>query len=107
MEHEDRYVPELDLRPTRDRAEAVQQVRQGYGQHPCGSRACRKCSWSMLPPAYAGDFWDCTNPACGHSKAPSDADVRKMERPGINTRTQLGVTVLIPASELQRMWSNG
>lgn len=60
--------------------DAIVMVRENYGEHPCGTRFCR-CGWIMCPPAYPGDYWDCTNGDCGKSKSPSQSDIRKMTIP--------------------------
>lgn len=58
--------------------DAILQVRAGYGNHPCGNKFCR-CGWIMLPPAYPGDFWDCTNPKCGKSIPSTATQIKKMQ----------------------------
>jgi hypothetical protein len=59
------------------RTKAMRVVVQDYGNHPCGTRFCR-CGWILMPPAYPGDYWDCTNPEHEFSKPSSKSDIKKM-----------------------------
>ena len=59
---------------------AIVAVKRDYGNHPCGTRFCR-CGWIFYPPTYPGDYWDCSNPDCGKSVAPTAAQIKRMRHP--------------------------
>jgi hypothetical protein len=58
--------------------EIMVNIKESYGKHPCGSRFCKKCNYPMLPPAYRGDYWDCTNSECRNSVPPTKMDLKRM-----------------------------
>ena len=69
----------------RTEVDTMAQIKRDYGEHPItsrkGAKFCPKCDWIMTPPSYPGDYWDCTNPECGHSKASSVSDTATMRNP--------------------------
>ena len=62
------------------KTDAIFIVKVNYGNHPCGTKFCR-CGWIFCPPAYPTDYWDCMNPECAKSKAPSANDTKRMLNP--------------------------
>jgi hypothetical protein len=60
-----------------DKITAIVMVRKNYGIHPLGTKFC-KCGWILCPPAYPGDYWDCTNNQCNKSIAPTNNQIKKM-----------------------------
>ena len=62
-----------------DKVDEMIMIKQNYGNHPCGSKFCAKCDWIMMPPSYPGDYWDCTNKDCQNTKAPTKAEIQKMQ----------------------------
>jgi len=51
-----------------------------YQNHPLANirTHCPKCKWQMSAPAYPGDYFDCMNPDCNVSIAPTQKQIEKM-----------------------------
>lgn len=51
-----------------------------YPNHPLAAErvSCPKCKWLTIAPAYPGDYFDCTNPDCGHTIAPTPKQIQRM-----------------------------